>query len=227
MNNYKIKIKDVPAEEKPREKLVNSGPETLKNYELLAVILGKGNKKEDVFEISKRVIDEYGSGAAATETDVKKIMDLFGLGVAQACQVVACFELGRRFFGKSRKDIYIRSPKDAYDYLMEMGKLTKEHFRGIYLDVKNKLLHSENIFIGTLSATLIHPREIFQPAIKHSAAGVILAHNHPSGDPEPSEDDLKVTRKIVEASKMLEIDVLDHIIVGDGKFVSLKEKGII
>ncbi len=225
MSDYKIK--NLPKEEKPREKLINSGPESLKNYELLAIILGKGNKKENVFEISKRVIEEYGSGTAASETGVKKITGLFSIGTVQSCQIVACFELGRRFFGKSRKEIYIRSPKDAYEYLADMGKLTKEHFRGLYLDVKNKLLHNENIFIGTLSSTLIHPREIFQPAIKHSAAGIILAHNHPSGDPEPSEDDIKITRKILDASKVLEINILDHIIIGDAEFISLKEKGII
>lgn len=227
MNNYKIKFKDLPPEQKPREKLIKFGPEALKNYELMAIILGKGTKKEDVFSIARKVIDDYGVNSVVSETDVKKLAKIFDLTTLQACQVVASFELGRRFFGKSRKEIYIRSPQDVFEYLRDMGKLIKEHFKGLYLDVKNKLIHSENIFIGTLSSTLIHPREIFNPAIRHSAAGIIVVHNHPSGDAEPSEDDIKVTKKLLETSKILEIELLDHIIIGEDRYTSLKERGIL
>ena len=224
MKNYKIKIKDLPEEEKPREKLVKYGPGALRNYELLSIILGKGTKKEDVFEIARRSIDEYGSKALANETDVKKVKQLLGLGDVHACQVIACFEIGRRFFGKS-KEVYIKSPEDVFDYLADMRKLDKEYFRGLYLDVKNKLLRDEIITIGTLTTNIIHPREILKPAIQYSAVGVILAHNHPSGDPTPSEEDIKITEQIIESGKIMDIDVLDHIIIGDKKFVSLKAEG--
>lgn len=221
---YSIKVKDLPEEEKPREKLKKYGPNALKNYELLSIILGKGTIKEDVFGIAKRVIDEYGSRAITTEADVEKVKKILEIGDVHACQVVACFELGRRFFSQT-KEVYIRTPEDAFKYLSEMKKLNKEHFRGLYLDVKNKVIRDEVISIGTLTTNLIHPREIFQPAIQYSAVGIILAHNHPSGDPTPSEDDIKVTHQITEVGKVMDIDVLDHIIIGDEQFVSLKEKG--
>ena len=224
MEEYKLKVKEMPFEERPREKLKKYGPDVLRNYELLSILLGKGTRREGVFQIAKRVIEEYGSKAIANETNVEKIKKLLGLGDVHACQVVACFELGRRFFGKP-KEIYIRTPEDAYEYLKDMGKLNKEYFRGLYLDVKNKLIRDEVISIGTLTTNLIHPREVFQPAIKYSAVGLILAHNHPSGDPSPSEDDVKVTEQIIKVGKIMEIDILDHIIIGDNKFVSLKNEG--
>ena len=163
-DDYQIKVKDLPEEEKPREKLKNYGPNALRNHELLAIILGKGTRKEGVIEIAQRVIDEYGSRAITTETDVEKAKQILGIGDVHACQVVACFELGRRFFGKT-KEVCIRTPEDAFKYLSEMKKLNKEHFRGLYLDVKNKLIRDEVISIGTLTTSLIHPREVFQPAI--------------------------------------------------------------
>lgn len=221
---YKVKIKELPEEEKPREKLKKYGPEALRNYELLAIILGKGTRKEGLFEIAQRVINEYGSKAIVNETNVERVKKLLNLGDAQACQVVACFELGRRFFGKTKKEIYIHTPEDAYKYLNDMQKLDKEYFRGLYLDVKNKLLRDEIITIGTLTTNLLHPREVFKPAIQYSAVGLILAHNHPSGDPTPSEDDIKITQQIIQVGKIMEIDVLDHIIIGEKGFVSLKEK---
>lgn len=223
-NNYKIKLKDLSKEDKPREKLIKYGPGVLKNYELLSIILGKGTKKEDVFSIATKTIEEYGSKAVINETDVKRIQQLLGLGEVHACQIVACFELGRRLFGKA-KEVYIRTPENAFQYLAEMRNLNKEYFRGLYLDVKNKLIHDEIITIGTLTSNLIHPREIFQPAIQYSAVGLILVHNHPSGDPTPSEDDINITKQIIEAGACLEIDVVDHIIIGRNKFVSLKNKG--
>jgi len=224
MKNYKIKIKDLPKGEKPREKLMKYGPSALRNYELFSIILGKGTKKEDVFEIARRTIDDYGSKALANETDVKKIKQLLGLGDVHACQVVACFEIGRRLFGKS-KEVYIKNPEDVFNYLIDMRKLNKEYFRGLYLDVRNRLLRDEIITIGTLTTNIIHPREVFQPAIKYSAVGLILAHNHPSGDPAPSEDDIKITQQIIEVGKIMDIDVLDHVIIGNKKFVSLKSEG--
>jgi len=221
-SEYKIKIKELPEGEKPREKLQKQGPDALKNYELLSIILSKGTKKEGLFEIAQRVINEYGSKAIANETSVEKVKKLLNLGEVQACQVVACFELGRRFFGKAKKEIYIHTPEDAYKYLIDMQKLDKEYFRGLYLDVKNKLIRDEIITIGTLTTNIIHCREVFKPAIQYSAVGLILAHNHPSGEPTPSEDDIKITQQIIQVGKIMEIDVLDHIIIGEKGFISLK-----
>jgi DNA repair protein RadC len=120
----------------------------------------------------------------------------------------------------------IRTPEDVYKYLEEMRKLQKEHFRGLYLNIRNRLIHDEVISIGSLTFNIVQPREVFRPAIEYGAAALILAHNHPSGEPEPSEDDLKVTRKIVEVGKLMEIDVLDHIIIGNDNYVSLRERGL-
>lgn len=223
---YKVRIRDLPKDEKPREKLIKYGVGSLRNYELLSIILGKGTKKEDVFAIAIKTIEEYGSKAIVNETNVRKIQKLLNLGEVHACQVIACFELGRRLFSKT-KEIYIRVPEDAFKYLVEMRSLNKEYFRGLYLDVKNKLIRDEIISIGTLTSNLIHPREVFQPAIQYSAVGIVLVHNHPSGDPSPSEDDIKITKQIIEAGTCLEIDILDHIIIGGNKFVSLKNKKVI
>lgn len=225
VEKYKIRLKDLPVADKPREKLSNLGPSALDNAELLAVILGKGTRKEGVLETARRIIENYGSMALTGETSVTKVQQAFGVGYVHACQIVACFELGRRFFGR-KKEVSIRTPQEGFEYLKPMCRLGKEHFRGLYLDVTNRLIHDEIITIGTLTTNLIHPREIFYPAIKHSAAAIILAHNHPSGDPSPSEDDIKVTRQILTAAETMDIDILDHLVIGDQLFVSLKEKGL-
>lgn len=222
---YKIRIRDLPEAEKPREKLSNLGPSALDNAELLAVILGRGTKREGVLEIARRIIDTYGSMALAEQTSVAKVQETFSVGHVHACQIVACFELGRRFFGRT-KEVFIRTPQDAFEYLKPMGRLRKEHFRGLYLDVTNRLIHDEIITMGTLTTNLFHPREVFYPAIQHSAAAILLAHNHPSGDADPSEDDIQVTKQILKAAEIMDIDILDHLIIGDESFVSLKEKGL-
>lgn len=217
---------DLPESERPREKLITHGPEILTNSELLAVILGRGTKKEGVLEISQRVIKEYGNNAILNEKDVNKIKRLLNLNDVHACQIIACFELGRRFFSET-KEIYIKNPEDVFNYLQDMRNLNKEHFRGIYLDVKNRIIHDEIISIGTLDTNLIHPRDVFYPAINRFSAGIIIAHNHPSGDPTPSKEDIEITKKLVEAGKIMNIDILDHIIIGKDNFKSLKEEGII
>ena len=147
----------------------------------------------------------------------------------KACQIIACFELGRRFFMEDTGRLpTIRAAEDVYKYLSpEMAKLKKEQFRGLYLNSRNKLIYDEVISIGTLTANLVHPREVFQPAIEFSSAAIILAHNHPSGEPEPSEDDIAITKQLVSASQILNIAILDHIIIGRGQYVSLKEKGVL
>lgn len=229
MNNeikYGLKVKELPTEDRPREKLKKYGPEVLSNQELLAIIFGRGTKKEGILETSKRIMSEYGEQPILSQTSVEKVVKRFNLGEVHACQLIACLELGRRFFGKSRDEVFIKTPQDAYDYFTDMRKMNKEVFRGLYLDINNRLIHDELISVGTLTANLVHPREVFYPAISKRAVAIILAHNHPSGNPEPSEDDIEITKQMVEVSRIMETQLLDHIIIGRDKFMSLKERGV-
>lgn len=224
---YRFKLKKLPEEQRPREKLIRYGPDVLKNEELMAIILNTGYRGETVLELSHRMIKEYGSKAITEEKNVGRLMETLDIPPVKACQVVACFELGRRFFKEEPGRLpTLRSPEDAYRYLEEMRKLKKEQFRGLYLNTRNKIIHDEIISIGTLTANLVHPREVFQPAIEYLAAGIIIAHNHPSGDPNPSQDDLKVTRQMQKVGKTMAIELLDHIIIGNKRYVSLKNKGL-
>jgi DNA repair protein RadC len=226
--DYQIRVKELPGIERPREKLIKHGPDVLKNSELLAIILNTGCRGLNVLELSRMIIKDYGNKAIALEKNVGRLMEALNLPQVKACQVVATFELGRRFFLEDKGRIpTIKGPEDVFKHLSDMKKLQKEHFRGLYLNTRNRLIHDEIISMGTLNLSLIQPREVFRPAIEYSAAALILAHNHPSGDPEPSEDDIKVTRQIAEAGKLMEIDVLDHVIIGEERFVSLRERGVI
>jgi len=232
MEQSKYKIKDLPKEKRPRERLMQDGSDTLADAELLAIVLNTGlwkkNYHEDVLELSSRILKEYGSKAIINEKNVEKLMKELEIPKVKACQIVACFELGRRFFKKDEEEIYIRDSKDAYNYLKDkIANLKKEQFRGLYLNSRNKLIHDEVISLGTLTTNLVHPREVFQPAIQYSAVAIILAHNHPSGYPEPSEDDIKITQQLIEASKIINIEILDHIIIGKNKYFSLKDKKLI
>jgi DNA repair protein RadC len=225
-NGYPLRFRDLPAELKPRERMIMHGPEVLKNHELLAILIVTGTTKENVIELSKRLISEYGSRAIAQERSVRRLMETLGLGQKKACQIVAAFELGRRFFEEPRsKAPTILAPEDAYEYLKDMKRYTREHFRGLFLNTRGRVIRDETISIGTLTMSVVHPREIFLPAVEFSAAAIILAHNHPSGDPTPSEEDLEITRQIVEAGKVMGIEVFDHIIIGEEGYVSLKREG--
>lgn len=220
--SYKLRIRDLAEEEKPREKLRRYGPTSLKNDELMAVILGRGTKREGVLELAKRVISQYGDQAAFSQGDVLTLEKVLNLSPVQACQVVAVFELGKRLFGRTT-DVFLRSPEEVFEYAKDMVRLRKEHLRGLYLDTRNKLVRDEVIAIGTLNASLAHPREIFHPAIESHAAAILLVHNHPSGDPLPSHDDIELTRQVYEASKIIDIAVLDHVIIGSQNYCSLKD----
>jgi len=227
-SSYRIKLKELPEEKKPREKMVKYGPDFLKIPELLSIILNTGYRDENVLELSHRIIKEYGSRAIASEKNIGRLMETIGIPLVKACQIVACFELGRRFFQEEPGRMpAIRGPEDVYEYLKDMRNLKKEQFRGLYLNARNKVIHDEVISIGTLTANLVHPREVFQPAIEYLACGLLVAHNHPSGDPEPSEDDLEITRKLSGVGKTMDIELIDHIIIGNNRYVSLKEKGIL
>jgi len=224
---YKVKIKEIPKQERPRERLIRLGAGALSDAELLAIILRTGSKKENVLNLASRILKDYNLKELANAS-ISKLKAIYGISDAKAAQVIACFELGRRaenFRGEEK--IKIRSSLDVYNLLH--GKtcmLKKEAFFGVYLNTKNMVIKEETISIGSLSANIVHPREVFKSAVELSAAGVILVHNHPSGDPSPSEEDVKLTKKVAEAGEVMGIKVLDHVIIGDKKFVSLKEQGL-
>jgi DNA repair protein RadC len=220
---YVLRFRDMPVEDKPREKLIKFGPEILSAAELLALVFNVGNKKEDVLTLSRRLLREYGEKAIVDQTDATRVSKELGIPIVKACQVIACFELGRRFFQNSPDRVeYLRTARQVYNYLKDMAKLPKEHLRGLYLNSQYKLIHDEVISIGSLTANIVHPREVFKPALEHSASALILAHNHPSGDVRPSEADMEVTKQIVAAGKILGIELLDHVIVTKNKFASIK-----
>lgn len=219
---YTLRVRDLPPEKKPREKLLAYGPQALGTNELLAIVLNVGTKREDVLAMTNRILKEYGEKAIAFQTNPKKVMRELSLPEAKACQIVACFELGRRFFnGGTGRSITIRTARQAYTYLRDMRELPKEHLRGLYLNNHYRLIHDEVISIGSVSASIIHPREVFRPALEFAASTVIIAHNHPSGNLKPSPDDITITEQLVAAGKVVGVHLLDHLIVGPQGFMSI------
>lgn len=219
---YVLKVKDLPDEEKPREKIIRDGVGSLSSAELLAVVLGVGTKKEEVFSMSNRLLREYGEKGVAYQKDPELIEKDLKIPLAKACQIVACFELGRRFYQKKPGGlITIRTAAQAFNYLKDMNDLKKEQFRGLYLNTHYQLIHDEVISLGTLEATIVQAREVFRPALEYSAAAVVIAHNHPSGILKATRADVEVTNKLIEAGNILGIEVLDHLIIGQNKFVSI------
>lgn len=221
---YVLRVRDMPLEEKPREKLAKYGPSTLSMAELVAVLWGVGTRKEDVLEMSRRVLKEYGERAILHETDPAKLADALMIPHNKAYQLVAGLELGRRYFDtRGERPVYVRTSRQAWQYLSDMGTLKKEQLRGLYLNSRYQLMHEETISVGSLTANIVHPREVFQPAIERGAVAVIVAHNHPSGDIEPTMADLEVTEQLRAAGAILGIELLDHLIVTRDTYKSLLE----
>lgn len=223
----KMLIRDYPKEERPRERFLQDGPQSLSNQELLALLLRTGSKEESVLQLSNRLIKAFEGFRLLKEASVEELTEIKGIGEAKAIQILASVELGRRIHKLNDQDRYvIRSPEDGANYCMEeMRFLSQEHFVCLYLNTKNQVLHKRTVFIGSLNASIVHPREVFKEAFRRSAASIICLHNHPSGDPSPSREDIEVTKRLVECGKIMGIEVLDHIIIGEHKYVSLKEKG--
>ncbi|MDG5786853.1 DNA repair protein RadC [Evansella sp. AB-P1] len=222
-------IRDVPKSERPRERMVREGSQALSNQELIALLLGSGTKSESVIQLSARVIQHFDGLKLLKEASIKELQDIKGIGEAKAVQLKAAMELGKRIQQFSIEDRYtIRSPEDAANYMMEeMRHLTQEHFVCLYLNTKNHVMHKQTVFIGSLNASIVHPREVFKEAFRYSAASIVCLHNHPSGDVSPSQEDIEVTKRLVQSGRMLGIDILDHIIIGEQRYCSLKEKGYI
>ncbi|MBM7606942.1 DNA repair protein RadC [Lysinibacillus composti] len=222
-----LMIRDVHIEDRPRERLIRQGAQSLSNQELIAILLRTGTKQESVLTLANRVLNYFEKLHELKHATLEEIISIKGIGEAKAVQLLAAIELGRRLSQKQVDSRYtIRSPKDAADYLIpEMSSLRQEHFVVLFLNVKNQILHKQTIFIGSLNSSIVHPREIFREAVKRSAASIICAHNHPSGVPTPSPEDIEVTKRLLEAGFIIGIELIDHVIIGDHQFISLKEKG--
>ena len=223
-------IHDLPAEERPRERLKKFGPQALSGPELLALVIGRGIAGKSALVIAHELLRRFKSIKRISEATVEELSGINGIGLAKAAQLKACFELGRRQDLEDEPSKYkyeLTSPQAVVKAVRaSIQDKAKEHFKLVLLNVRNSILDVSTISVGTVSASLVHPREVFKKAIAHGASSVVLAHNHPSGNPEPSEDDVKLTQRLVEAGRLLGIEVLDHIIVTTKEFVSFKERGL-
>lgn len=219
------KIKDLPKILRPREKLQKYGPSKLSNSELLAIILRTGKKGENVVEMAEKLLRKFGT-ENLPNMNIIELKNCPGLGATKACEILACFELGKRLL-KGKKVTLILTPKEVWEELKDIRDNKKEHFVIFYLDSRNQEIKREVISIGLLNANLVHPREVFEPAVRNLAAQIILAHNHPSGDTEPSNEDLEITKRLSEAGRIMGIGVIDHIIVTRDGFLSFKERGLV
>ena len=213
--------------ERRREKLVAKGAENLKDSELLAILLRTGKAGKNVIEIASQILSKY-SKKRLLQMTYEDLSKISGIDSAKATTLLAAFELSKRALEVNDTNLpVINTAKDVAAQLTDMRDLKKEHFVVLYLNAKNQMVHKETISMGTLNANLVHPREVFEPALKYSAAQIIAAHNHPSGDPKPSEDDLEVTKRLTEAGKMMGIEIMDHVIVSKNSHFSLKEEKLL
>ncbi|MGI6620757.1 MAG: RadC family protein [Bacillota bacterium] len=228
----RLTIKDWPEHEKPRERLFRTGAQALSDAELVAILLGTGTSSETALDLAKRLIHwgeaNYGPGLGfLQEASKQELMSLSGIGMAKAARLKACAEIHRRLLKPEQymtPRVTITCGRDVYELLKgDMERLDREQVWVLMLNVRNHLIHREVISVGSLDTSVVHPREIFKNCIRRSAAAVILAHNHPSGDAAPSDDDIRMTKRIIEAGKIVGITVLDHVIIGRGQYISLRE----
>ncbi len=225
---YVPMIRDLAQGDRPRERLIMVGPQAVSTAELLAIILRTGLRGENVLRLAERLLSEFGSLPGLARASVKELMRVNGVGEVKAIEIKAALELGRRLIANSPQERpRVSTPVDAANLLMsEMMFLEQEHLRTILLDTRNRVLQVPTVYIGSLNTSVVRIGELFRAAIRENAAAMIVAHNHPSGDPAPSPEDIEVTRQLVEAGKLLNIDVLDHIVIGRQRYVSLKERGL-
>lgn len=221
-------LRDIPNEERPRERMMKYGSGALSQAELLAIILRTGTRQESVIHMAQRMLGEVGGIRGFMDLSLEELTKMRGIGPAKAVQIKAGIELGQRLaVMRQPETAIIRSPRDAADVVMEQLRyLQKEHFVCLFLNTKNHIIAQETLSMGSLNASIVHPREVFRAAIKCSSASIVCVHNHPSGDPTPSSEDILITSRLCKAGELVGIDVLDHIVIGDGEFVSLKEQGL-
>lgn len=227
-NNGSFTVHDMPKQERPRERLQRLGPDALSSQELLALIIGRGIAKRSVLDIAHELMRRFGSVHAMSRASIEELSAIKGIGTAKAAQIKAAFELA------NRKDLELDIPPFTVNNPQTLVKIiratikdkAKEHFKLVLLNTRNQVTGIVPISVGTLNASLVHPREVFKEAIHGNAASVILVHNHPSNDPEPSDEDMRLTRRMIEAGNIMGIEVLDHIIITKNDFLSLKARGL-
>ncbi len=228
-----LRIRELPPEDRPREKLARLGSQALSESEMLAILLSTGRKGQNVVELARHLLLKFGSLGALARASVRDLEAIDGIGPAKACQIAAAFGLGQRLTAETLIRTRIDSPELVYGLLgAEMQALTKESLRTVLLDTRYHLIKIAEISLGSLNESVAHPREIFEAAIRYSAFAFILVHNHPSGDPSPSEADHRLTRRLAEAAQLLQINLLDHVIIGGPTtarkpFFSFKEHGVL
>ncbi len=227
--NKSFTIHDLPVSERPRERLQKFGVEALSAQEILALLLGRGIAGESVMMTAQRLLSQFGNLRGIAGASIEELSQVRGIGLAKAAQIKAAFELANRLEGypESDKKLPVKTPDEVVSLVR--GKLRgkkKEHFLVLLLDTRGQLIKFSEVSVGSLDTSIVHPREVFKEAISASAASVIFVHNHPSGDPQPSEDDIKLTERLAQAGEIVGIDVLDHIIICDKKYLSLKREGL-
>jgi len=223
-------VHDLPLSERPRERLAKLGSEALSSQEIIALILGRGIKGESVIITAQKLLSKFGNLKNLASASIEELAQVKGIGPAKAAQIKATFELSKRLENSSNENakITVKSPEDVIKTARNQLKgKKKEHFLVFCLDTRNHLIKISTVSIGSLDCSIVHPREVFKEAISSSAASVIFIHNHPSGDPTPSEDDIKMTKRLIEAGEIIGIEVLDHIIVCDSEHLSMKAKNLV
>jgi DNA repair protein RadC len=222
------RITDMESSDRPRERLLLLGPTSLSNAELISILLRAGIEGMNVLQLAQKLLLDMGGLTGLHQAPLEALCDRRGIGPAKAAQIKAAIELGRRLSIASPEERpVIQSPEDAAALLLyEMGALEQEHLRVLLLDTRNRVLRTVEVYRGSLNSSMIRIGEIFREAIRTNAAAIIVAHNHPSGDPTPSPEDVRVTKALVESGKLLDIEVLDHLIIGKNRYVSLKSKGL-
>jgi DNA repair protein RadC len=226
--NYHVTIKELPSDDRPRERMQSLGPSALSNAELLAILLGGGFQNFSALNLAQHILQQHESLHGVSKRSLEELMQTKGIGLAKASSLLAAFELGKRIAsGRENEKPVISSPESAAMLLMpKYGDRGQEHVGILALDTKNRVIKEEIVSVGTLDSSIAHPRDIFRPAVLANAAGIILFHNHPSGDPQPSDTDTQITERIKKSSKLVGIELLDHLIIGKNSFVSMKQCGL-
>lgn len=225
---YRPTVRELPASERPRERLQSSGPAALSNHELLAIILRSGTAGENVVDLSRNLLVHFNGLTGLARASLGELTRYKGLGPAKACEILAAVELAKRLAaGSPEARLQVRNPADVANLLLlDMGTLSQEVLKVVLLDTKNRVVHVQQVYQGSVNTTQLRTSEIFKQAVIQNCPALIVVHNHPSGDPTPSPEDVRVTEQLVAAGKLLDIEVVDHLVIGEQRYVSLRERGL-